>query len=183
MVVIPACSYIFSRWYFEKCKQVISLSIMRIVHFLAAAAIFVTAIGCARKTEVIPEESRAIGDTGGRATLRVTPMYYEKYLDYSRVYIKYDATSSPNSATKYPGDTLKYSAAITVSYIDGLPRAVFTRLKKGNYYIFTKGVDAAHPDTLVGGGAAFRVVDTTQRTYDLFLKTELDRDTASLDLL
>ncbi len=155
---------------------------MRIIHFLAAAAIFVTAIGCARKTEVIPEAPRPIGDTGGRATLRVSPMNLEKYIDYSRVYIKYDATVSPNNATKYPGDTLKYNAAMTVSYIDGLPRAVFTRLKKGNYYVFARGADAAHPDTLLGGGATFRIVDTTERTYDLFLKMKLDNDTASLDL-
>jgi hypothetical protein len=141
---------------------------MRTKHIIAVLVMVAAAAGCARKTEVFPAEPRAIGGTGGKATLRVMPKFHDRYIDTCRIYIKYDTLAKPNTATSFPADTVGFDTAVNVTSIDGLPRAIFKNLKKGNYYLYGRGYDAGNDTTLVGGGP-FKVVDTIERTYDLYL--------------
>ncbi len=143
----------------------ILLENMRISHkilgVLAAAAILT---GCVRESEIIEPEVLPAGGLGGKATLKVTPQHHKVNLGTAVVYIYYAEKTMP------PLDS--FDATDTVNAAD--PTAVFEGLTQGDYYIYAKGTDYSleQGKDEVMGGAHFRVIDTLEKTYDLYLQTD-----------
>jgi hypothetical protein len=137
----------------------------KIIGFFAAATVLVS---CVRENEVIEPEPLPSGGLGGKATLRITPQHHKVNINTGVVYIQYAAKSMPAAIDSF-------DAIDTVDATN--PTAVFERLTQGDYYIYVTGTDYKLPqgNDAVMGGAHFRVIDTLEKTYDLFL--QLDNST------
>lgn len=140
---------------------------MRIIYnitgFLLAASLMA---GCVRKNDVLPPVKLPPGGKGGKAKLVVTAQHHKTNLNTAMVYIKYASTVMPDV------NTFDDSAAVTFEL--GRPAATFKDLTQGDYYLYAKGTDfELEPGKdQVMGGATFRVIDTLEKTYDLYLQTD-----------
>lgn len=138
---------------------------MRISHKIlgvfAAATILAS---CVRKSETLEPEALPAGGIGGKATLRVTPQHHKINLGDGVVYIYYAEKAMP------PLDS--FDATDTINAGD--PTAVFEGLTQGDYYLYVDGTDYSLEQGMdkVSGGAHFRVIDTLEKTYDLYLQTD-----------
>jgi len=134
---------------------------MRTSHIIASVVTFSLLAGaCVRKQDVIAPAPSPVAGKGGHNALRITPQAREKNIDSCLILLKYNAIKMP--------DSFKYDDAKWVTQQDGRPIAKFDSLAKGDYYIYAIGWDADKADTVMGG-ATFKIVDTTQSTYDLYL--------------
>ena len=134
----------------------------KIIGFFAATTILVS---CVRENEIITPEPLPSGGKGGKATLRVTPQHHKENINTGVVYIKYAAKAMPAALDSF-------DATDTVDATN--PTAVFDKLTQGDYYIYTTGTDYTLPqgnDEVMGGGH-FRVIDTLEKTYDLYLQLD-----------
>lgn len=101
-----------------------------------------------------------VAGKGGSSILRVIPRHHSKEIDSCTVYIKYNAQDLPANG-KYD-DSLK-----VVKDSSGHPYAIFTGLKKGNYYLYGYGWDKSIADTVLGGSPH---IITTDGTEDMYLQ-------------
>lgn len=134
-----------------------------IVGFLAAAALFTS---CQRENEILEPVVLPAGGKGGKITLHVTPQHHKVNINDGKIYIKYAATTMPGLNEFDDSGVLGFGL--------GRPTVTFTELTQGDYYIYAKGVDnnlEAGKDEVMGG-AHFRVIDTLEKTYDLYLQTD-----------
>lgn len=138
---------------------------MRITYKIIGIFAAVTVLAsCVRKNEVIDPEPLPAGGIGGKATLRVTAQHHKKNINTGVVYIKYASKSMPVIDS--------FNATDTVDATN--PTAVFEKLTQGDYYLYAKGTDYNLPqgNDEVMGGAHFRVIDTLEKTYDLYLQLD-----------
>ena len=138
---------------------------MRTLYILFSVVIIsAIAASCIRENEFVPAPPKLPGvkSDSGRNILRVTPRHHlNENIDSGVVYIAYDHAVPTGSFNDIKAVELK----------DGKRAAIFDSLEPGDYYLYATGIDR-DLDTLVRGGANFRIVpDTTpgKRTYDLYL--------------
>lgn len=134
----------------------------KIIGIFATAAVLTS---CVRNNDIIDPVPLPAGGKGGKATLRITPQHHKVNINTGIVYIKYAAKTMPDDMTTF-------DAIDTVSATDAT--AVFDNLTQGDYYIYTRGTDYNLPqgNDEVWGGAHFRVIDTLEKSYDLYLQLD-----------
>ena len=139
---------------------------MRIIHkIIAVFAVSAIFTSCVRETEVLEPVALPSGGLGGKATIKVTPQHHKVNINTGVVYIKF--------ATKImPAALDSFDATDTIDATN--PTAVFETLTQGDYYIYASGTDYNLPqgNDEVMGGAHFRVIDTLEKTYDLYLQMD-----------
>jgi hypothetical protein len=134
---------------------------MRTSHILTGVVLLgILSTGCVRETEVKEPEKKPDAGKGGNTTLRLTPQHHLKNIDSCWIYVKYNATSKPSS--------MVFDDSMKVTPEDGRPIANFPNLKKGDYYFYGAGWDYDLAE-VVTGGTSFKVVDTLQNKYDIYL--------------
>lgn len=134
----------------------------KILGVFAAATLLVS---CVRENEVIEPEPLPAGGKGGKATLRVTAQHHKKNINTGVIYIKYASKTMPSAIDSFDlTDTVDAAG----------PVAIFDMLTQGDYYIWAKGTDYNLPqgNDEVWGGAHFRVIDTLEKSYDLYLQLD-----------
>lgn len=139
---------------------------MRITHkIIAVFAVSAILTSCVRETEVIEPVKLPTGGLGGKATIKVTPQHHKVNINTGVVYIKFAAKTMPAALDSF-------DATDTIDA--GNPTAVFETLTQGDYYFYVKGTDYKLPqgNDEVMGGAHFRVIDTLEKTYDLYLQLD-----------
>ena len=121
---------------------------MKRAHFVLGVTLigFSTIVGCNR-----PDNEPGAGK-GGSATLRITPVHHSTTIDSAVVYIKYNASDIPTT----------YDDSVKCVMIGGKPVALFSGLRKGNYYIFGRGYDLGVPMDPAGwfnvkGGMSYEI--------------------------
>lgn len=134
-----------------------------IVGVLLASALL---ISCTRKNDVITPPTPPTGGKGGLITLQVTPQHYNKDLNTAKVYIKYGAKTMPAMDS--------FDDSSKVDFTSGRPIAKFTSLTQGDYYLYAEGKDYDLKPGMedVYGGAYFHVIDTLEKTYDLYIQLD-----------
>lgn len=113
---------------------------------LAAALSLLAVTGCKDKEDVMPEEV-AIGGKGGNATINIMPQQNYADVDSCMVYIKYNTLDMPLA---YDDSTW------VVTPKNGRPTGTFSKLKKGNYYLYAYGWNKYNSE-IVGGGIPYTV--------------------------
>lgn len=134
-----------------------------ILGFLAAAMV---ATGCQRENEIVEPIPPLKGGKGGRSTINVTPQHHKVNINEGMIYIKYGSNTMPAM------DQFDDSGA--VEFTLGRPAVTFKELTQGDYYLYATGIDyelEAGKDR-VTGGAHFRVIDSLEKTYDLYLQMD-----------
>lgn len=141
---------------------------MRTIYNVIGLSLAVCLLGsCVRKNDVVEPTPPPEGGKGGHATLAVTPQHHEKNIDDCRIYIKYAAVQMPNSLKDFDdsGD---------VAPKNGRPMIEFTDLRAGDYFFYAIGkdysLDTSH--NVLQGVAHFKVVDTLERTYDVYMQID-----------
>lgn len=148
--------------YFFYFKAVISLGIMRRLYIVAALLLAVSIAACTRENDVVTPDTSLKGGRGGLATVRVTPQLHEKDIDSCIVYVAY-------ANDKMPATMDMFDDTLYVTYQEGRPRATFDSLKKGTYYFYLQAYNDALQESYKGG-ASFKVVDTTETQYDVYIQ-------------
>ena len=107
--------------------------------FLCAVFIFLlsSSMSCTKTPPAIT------GGKGGNATLVVTPVHNGLNVDSCIVYVKYATVDAPAQNT--------YDDSQWVHISDTTPVAIFTGLKKGDYYIYGNGYHAVFLSKVKGG--------------------------------
>lgn len=105
--------------------------------FLLAAALLLLAIGCKKKDEII-----ATAGKGGKATVRVKPVYQERLIDSCVVYVTYNSKEA-GAADDSVVQRLNNQEAI----------ATFPQLRYGHYYFDVHAWDSVGQKRLRGGTA------------------------------
>ncbi len=111
---------------------------------------------CTRKPQENPTHPTDIGGSGGSAAIKITIKHHTKIIDSATVYIKYNTLDASS----------KYDDSVRCKLNDGKPLAIFSGLKKGNYYLYGVGWDPNITNTVVGG-VPYTVKEET--TYDINL--------------
>lgn len=124
-------------------------------------------VSCARKNDIIEPVALPPGGEGGDITLNITPQHRKKNISDGTVYIWY-------ARTELPADLTSFDDSMDLSIDLGRPAATFKNLTQGDYFVYAKGTDfELEPgNDEVKGSSHFRVIDTLQRTYDLYLQVE-----------
>lgn len=103
------------------------------------------AIGCLMSYSCRKDKKVKAGK-GGNGTLRVMPRHHDKPITSCKIYVTYDATSSPDH----------YDDSVTCVSVNDTLMAIFPGLNNGNYYLTGKGYDASGPYD-VHGGISFKL--------------------------
>lgn len=107
---------------------------------LTSAIAFLTLAACISFTSCERDDVE-LGGTGGSAILKVTPKHHSTNIDSCTVSIKYNAQDKPSA----------YDETVKCVMENGKPVATFSKLKKGNYYVYGKGWDASIEQEVEGG--------------------------------
>jgi len=105
------------------------------ISLLTLVLIILLSFGCRKKNSA---------GTGGENDLQITAKHHTVILDSMTVYVKFNAQDAPTSLSEYDMQT-------TVQDYDGENIAIFTNLKKGDYYLYGKGWDPSLPGVVEGG--------------------------------
>jgi hypothetical protein len=120
---------------------------MKFRYFLVFIS-FISILSC-RKEETLAGK-------GGNATLTITPQHHGLNIANSKVYIKYNAKNTPSF----------YDDSVQTNMQNGIPKAIFTQLTKGDYYIYGIGIDTTIMQT-VKGGIPYTIENETAQTIYL----------------
>jgi len=120
---------------------------MKFRYFLVFIS-FISILSC-RKEETLAGK-------GGNATLTITPQHHGLNIADSKVYIKYNAKNTPSF----------YDDSVQTNMQNGIPKAIFTQLTKGDYYIYGIGIDTTIMQT-VKGGIPYTIENETAQTIYL----------------
>lgn len=119
-----------------------------------AAAFSLTLFSCVKDKDddaTPAEETKtppAEGGVGGDITLRVIPQHDGVDVDSCFIYLAYNTLDT----------TRNYNDSALCKNVDGRPTVVFTKLKRGNYFIGGKGWDL-YKSQKVAGVRAFTLND------------------------
>jgi hypothetical protein len=111
---------------------------MHSVKFFSAFLMICFLISCNRT-----DENNKAGK-GGKASIQLTPRHHGifKNIVDGKAYIKYNSKDLPSS----------YDDSVVVSYdAERKPFAIFSELKKGNYYIYVNAYDTLYKQQVKGG--------------------------------
>ncbi len=128
-----------------------------IILIVILASCLVTVDSCKKPEKVEPSGS----GKGGSATIAVTPVHHGEYVDTCTVYIKYNTSDAPIDGV--------YDDSVVCALVDTIPVAVFTGLKKGDYYLFARGFHAVYVPPYVKGGVPCKI--STESRINVFLPT------------
>ncbi len=109
---------------------------------LLSSALMLTLFACKDKTTSTTPTPYYTGGKGGGATMRVVMQNSGLNVDSGWVYVKYDASVTPAGN--------KYDDSALVKKVDGVPMAIFTELKVGNYFFMGRGWDIIRSQTGFG---------------------------------
>lgn len=109
---------------------------------LLSSALVLSLYACKDKTESTAPTPTYVGGKGGLATMRVVIQNTGVNVDSGMVYIKYNASVTPIGN--------KYDDSANVKYVDGVPMAIFTELKVGDYFFMGHGWDVIRSQTVAG---------------------------------
>ncbi|RYE26152.1 MAG: hypothetical protein EOP51_01580 [Sphingobacteriales bacterium] len=107
---------------------------------LFIAAVSLAIVSCDKEKTTI-ENPPVVGGKGGHAWLSVVPRHEKDDVDSAWIYIKYNTLDIPQH----------YDDSQLVVRVDGRPRAIFTDLKQGDYYIYGRGWDNNRSLNVAGG--------------------------------
>ena len=107
---------------------------------------------CKRNEPIVPDSA----GKGGDATLKVIPKHHGVTIDSCTVYIKYNTQDAATS----------YDDSVKCIPDNGVSTAIFSGLKKGNYYLYGKGWDASI-NLEVKGGLPYVISEEATLTADL----------------
>jgi hypothetical protein len=113
-------------------------------------------VSCEREAKRPP---KLTAGTGGNALLHITPVYHERSIDSSTVYIKYNAWKKPDT----------YDDSAKCKKVDGKPIATIAGLKEGCYYFFVKSWDSVTASHLEGE-ATYIVPDEIMYEFSIPVK-------------
>jgi hypothetical protein len=102
----------------------------------------ISVYACKTKSNYVAPATTSVGGKGGLATMQVTMEHDTVYVDTGMVYVKYDAVVKPTDN--------KYDDSAKVVVVKGMPMAIFTELKAGNYFLYGKGWDILRSKTVMG---------------------------------
>lgn len=122
---------------------------------LMSIASLLFTISCNRK------DKDEVAGKGGNAILKITPQHHGQDIDSCKVYIKYNTLDAANS----------YDDSAWVIQVNERPVAMFSGLKKGNYYVFGKGWDPSIVQN-VKGGIPYTI--TEEKTLEITLPVTED---------
>ena len=125
------------------------------VFCLMSIAFLLFTISCNRK------DKDEVAGKGGNAILKITPQHHGQDIDSCKVYIKYNTLDAANS----------YDDSAWVIQVNERPVAMFSGLKKGNYYVFGKGWDPSIVQN-VKGGIPYTI--TEEKTLEITLPVTED---------
>ncbi len=125
---------------------------------LSIALVFLMILGCRKKDTA---------GTGGDYTLVVSMKHHTLAVDTGKVYIKYNASDAPASLDVYEASTV-----LTDDNNVGAAQAVFSGLKKGEYYLYGNGWDKTIFST-VEGGLPYEIT-SGDKTMDINLQVTED---------
>ena len=134
---------------------------MRIPHIIASLTVIVLLASCVRKNEVIEPTPEPTAGIGGRATLRIAPENEGRNIDSFHMFLRYSGIKLDTSS--------HFDDSTWMIKEDGKYWGKFDSLKHGTYAIYGIGWDSNIADT-VYGGSVFRIVDTLEKRYDLYLQ-------------
>lgn len=109
---------------------------------LLSSALVLTLFACKDKTESTTPAPVYVAGKGGLATMRVIMQNSGLNVDSGWVYVKYNASVTPFDN--------KYDDSSLVIHVDGVPMAIFTSLKVGDYFFMGKGWDIIRSQTVYG---------------------------------
>lgn len=109
---------------------------------LLSSALVLSLFSCKDKTQSTTPAPFYVAGKGGMATMRVVMQNSGLNVDSGWVYVKYNASVTP-VGNKYDDSTL-------VIHVDGVPMAIFTNLKVGDYFFMGKGWDIIRSQTVFG---------------------------------
>ncbi len=112
---------------------------------LLTAVVSIALFACKDDNKPTPSTPPAVGGKGGLATMRVIADANGIKVDSGKVYIKYDAVVIPANN--------QYDDSAKIIKVDGIPMAIFTELKEGNYFLYIKGWDIIRSQTIWGNMA------------------------------
>lgn len=107
-----------------------------------SSALVLFLFACKDKTQSTTPAPVYVAGKGGMATMRVVMQNSGLNVDSGWVYVKYNASVTP-IGNKYDDSTL-------VIHVDGVPMAIFTNLKVGDYFFMGKGWDIIRSQTVFG---------------------------------
>lgn len=139
---------------------------MRISYYIVGLlSLALTTSSCQRENPIVEPYVPQKGGEGGKTLINVTPQHHKININDGKVCIKYGAKEMP---------TGEFDDTVALSFSLGRPAASFGGLTQGDYYIYAWGVDTElEPGKdMVKGGAHFRVIDTLENTYDLYLQLD-----------
>jgi hypothetical protein len=124
----------------------------RLFSVLVSIMFSLTVISGCRKNDKGPPAGK-----GGTMNLRITPQHHGENIDSCMIYIKYNALDAP----------VGFDDSLACINSEGRSVALFSGLKKGNYYLFGKGWEKPFSIEVRGGiPYSIRLQDTT---LDVFL--------------
>lgn len=145
---------------------------MRFVYTISSLLLATLLIaGCTRENDIIEPEPLPPGGKGGKITLNITPQHHKKNINSTTIYIWYAQTTQPDLRS------FDDSMNVQIDQNLGRPVATFTDLTQGDYYIYAKGndYDLEPGNDFIDGGTHYRVIDTLEKTYDLYLQMDNHR--------
>lgn len=105
--------------------------------------------------------NRKDGDTagkGGNASLSCSPAHHGSFKNIinAKVYIKYNAQDLPQS----------FDDSLQCNISNSKSTAMFSGLKKGNYYLYARGTDTTI-GSIVEGGLPFNIAEESAQTVTI----------------
>ncbi|MBS1772764.1 MAG: hypothetical protein JST82_07885 [Bacteroidetes bacterium] len=109
---------------------------------LFVAVMIPAMFACKKKTTITNPPAVSVAGKGGLATMRVVLVDTGLNVDSGKVYVKYNTFVVPKDN--------KYDDSCHISYVDGVPMALFTNLKPGNYFFYGRGWSIIRSRTVSG---------------------------------
>jgi hypothetical protein len=113
--------------------------------------------GCKKPAAPAPSGS----GKGGSAVLIVSPVHHGQFVDTCTVYIKYNTLDAPSNGV--------YDDSLVCTMADTIPVAIFSGLKKGDYYLFARGYHTLYVPPYVRGGLPVTI--SSQDSMKIYLPT------------
>ncbi len=128
----------------------------QLFQILTAGALIV-AVGCQH-----PDDAISGGGKGGNNTLSVTPEHADSLISTCKVYIKYGVLDAPANNL--------YDDSASPVMMNGVPKAIFHNLIRGNYYLYAQGTHVGYTPPGLKGGVPV-TINSTADSLQVFLPT------------
>ncbi len=135
--------------------------IMRTIHNILGFVLAITVlVSCVRKNDTVEPYTAPKGGKGGKAKITVTAQHHEKTISNAKIWVKY-------APEIFEGESWDDS------FITG-GSAVLDSMLPGEYLFYADGNDEALApgDTRLTGKATFKIIDTLEKEYNVFIQVD-----------